>query len=74
MRPLLTTFVVCPGVLYGAGEVPEGFLSLMRAAWEVGPDGNCSPRHKMLATSETARVTSETAFYFEETRDENVCH
>jgi hypothetical protein len=33
----LETYVVCPGVLYGAGEFPDGFLAPMRAAWEGKP-------------------------------------
>ena len=35
--PTLDTHVVCPGVLYGAGEFPDGFLAPMRAAWEGKP-------------------------------------
>ena len=31
------TYVVCPGMLYGGGEFPDGFLAPMRAAWEGKP-------------------------------------
>jgi hypothetical protein len=33
----LETYVICPGLLYGAGEFPHGFLAPMRAAWEGRP-------------------------------------
>ena len=37
-RPgMLETYVVARGVLYGCGEFRDGFLSVMRAAWEGNP-------------------------------------
>lgn len=36
-RNLLSTAVVCPGVMYGEGEITPGFQAAMRAAFEIKP-------------------------------------